>query len=230
MEYKNNLKYFKQNYKPIIFGIVLLAIGVIVKIVFSDEHSWEIRQMYTLFMLAGAICIVLYFIIRPKDSDLETQIRNFTLADEDTAKERAEAEDKRGKVVETFSFADYVREDENLTIFRGTDGTVRTNRYSSSVIVLTTHRIYIYRKMFSITEENVSEEFFPIEYTDVNSCSIVNDSKEYTFGKKSAIQEITHFQIDTTSKNVSLILHSDSFADDFCDRLNRKIAAIKNQA
>lgn len=229
MEYKNNLKYFKQNYKPIIFGIVLIMIGVIMKIVFRDERSWEIRQMYTLFMLAGAICIVLYFIIRPKDSDLETQIRNFTLADEDTAKERAETEDKRGKVVETFSFADYVRDDENLTIFRGTDGTVRTNRYSSSVIVLTTHRIYVYRKMFSITEENVSEEFFPIEYTDVTTCNIVSDKKEYTFGKKFAVQELAFFKICTDEQTVSLVLHPDSFADDFCNRLNRKITTIKNQ-
>ncbi len=230
MEYKNNLKYFKQNYKPIIIGIVLMVIGAIMKIAFSAERSWEIRQIYTLFLLAGAICIVLYFIIRPKDADLETQIRNFTLSDEDTAKEKAETDDKRGKVIETFSFADYVREDEDLTIFRGTDGTVRTNRYSSSVIVLTTHRMYVYRKIFSITEENVSEEFFPIEYNDVNSCNIVNVTKEYTFGKKSAIQEITHFNIDASSKSVSLILHSDSFADDFCNRLNRKVDTIKNQA
>ena len=60
MEYKNNLKYFKQNNKPLIFGGILIVLGVIMKIVFRNEHSWEIRQMYTLLLLAGAICVVLF--------------------------------------------------------------------------------------------------------------------------------------------------------------------------
>ena len=51
MEYKNNLKYFKQNNKPLIFGGILIVLGVIMKIVFRNEHSWEIRQMYTFFSL-----------------------------------------------------------------------------------------------------------------------------------------------------------------------------------
>ena len=79
MEYKNNLKYFKQNNKPLIFGGILIVLGVIMKIVFRNEHSWEIRQMYTLLLLAGAICGVLYFVIRPKDSELEEQIAEISV-------------------------------------------------------------------------------------------------------------------------------------------------------
>ena len=99
MEYKNNLKYFKQNNKPLIFGGILIVLGVIMKIVFRNEHSWEIRQMYTLLLLAGAICVVLYFVIRPKDSELEEQIRRFTAEDEEKAKAKVMEADKRCHII-----------------------------------------------------------------------------------------------------------------------------------
>ncbi len=228
MEYKNNQKYFKQNIKPLIAGGILLVLGLIVKLIFNDEYSWEIRQMYMLLIIAGAICIIMYFIVRPKDSELETQINKFIDGDEEQAKEKALNDDKRCKIIESIRIADYIPEHDNMQIFKGRDGTVRTNWFSSSVIVLTTNRFYVYRRMFSITEENISEEFIPFEYADVDECTIDTVRKEYTFGKKTALREVTTFNIPSKGKVMSFITHSDSFVDEFCERLNRRIKSAKN--
>lgn len=227
MEYKSNLKYFKQNIKPLIAGIVFLVIGVVVKLIFNNEHSWEIRQIYIAFLLIGAICVVMFLVMRPKDADLDGQIATFISGDEDVAKEKAAAADKRGKVVESFVLADYARDRDDCMVYRGADGTVRTNWYSSSVIVLTTHHVCIYRRQFSITEECVNEEFFTIDYADIVKCCIDSNKKEYVFGKRIAIQEISHFNIEMSDKIFSLTTHSDSFVDEFCERLNRKVDALK---
>lgn len=227
MEYKNNLKYFKQNNKPLIIGGILIVLGVIMKIVFRNEHSWEIRQMYTLLLLAGAICVVLYFVIRPKDSELEEQIRRFTAEDEEKAKAKVVEADKRCHIIETLTVGDYIREHDGLMIFRGTDGTVRTNWYSYAVMVLTTNRLYVYRKLFSVISEDVTEEFFSYDYAAVQSCNISNETKEYTFGKKTAVQVLSWINITSDGRTLSIAAHPDSFADDFCTRLNRRLDSSK---
>lgn len=228
MEYKNNQKYFKQNIKPIIAGIILLAVGIIVKFIFDDEYSWEIRQMYMLLIVGGALCIILYFVIRPKDSELELQINKFVEGDEELAKEKVQNADKRCKIIESMRIADYIPEHDDILLYRGTDGTVRTNWFSSSVMVLTNKRFYVYRKIFCITEENVTEEFIPFEYTDVDECTIDTVRKEYAFGKKTALREISTFNVCTKGNTVSFITHYDSFVDEFCERLNRRIRSAKD--
>lgn len=227
MEYKSNLKYFKQNTKPMVFGGILIVLGVIMKIAFRNERSWEMRQIYTLLLLAGAICIVLYFVIRPKDSELEEQIRRFTADDEETAKAKVMAADKRCRIIETLTVGDYIREHDGLIIFRGTDGTVRTNRYSSAVMLLTTERLYVYRRLFSIVAEDVTEEFLSFDYAAVKSCNITNETKEYTFGKRTAVQELSWINITSGDSTLSIAAHPDSFVDDFCVRLNRRIDSAK---
>lgn len=227
MEYKNNLKYFKQNSKPLIIGAILIVLGVIMKIAFRNEHSWEIRQMYTLLLLAGAICAVLYFVIRPKDSELEEQIRRFTAEDEEKAKAKVMEADKRCRIIETITVGDYIREHDGLMIFRGTDGTVRTNWYSYAVLVLTTNRLYVYRKLFSVISEDVTEEFSAYDYEAIQSCNITNETKEYTFGKRTAVQELSWINIKSDDKTLMIAAHPDSFVDDFCTRLNRKLDSVK---
>lgn len=69
--------------------------------------------------------------------------------------------------------------------------------------------------------------FATYDYAAVQSCNISNETKEYTFGKRTAVQELSWINITSDGRTLSIAAHPDSFADDFCTRLNRRLDSSK---
>lgn len=228
MEYKNNEKYFKQNATLLIVGIAMIVVGWLLKLLLQNDGGWEIYQITNLLLVGGVVLSVMFFFVRPKDDELDEQIKRFISDDEEAAKAKVIEDDKRCHIIETIQLADYIPDHENSKYFKGRDGTVRTSWYSSSVIVLTEKRFYVYRRQFCITDECVTDEFKRFEYVNVENCDIQSRQADYSFGKKTASREVCTFNINSPGEVFSIIAHPDSFSDAFAERLNRRIETIKN--
>ena len=228
MELKSNRKYFTQGIWPIIAGCALIFVGALVWIIFRDERSWEIRQMYMILFAAGAVFIVLYFVIRPKDADLDEQIRKYTSGDRNTAEEKVMTADKRCQIIESFQSGcfDYQSADASLAR-KGTDGTVRCSAYASCVIVLANTRLYVYGKTFSLLEDKHTDAFDTIEYADITDTSISEDYIDVAAAKRTVTVKIYTLNIDA-GRRYSYAIHEDSFADEFCERIKRKADDVRN--
>ncbi|MFA6948473.1 MAG: hypothetical protein WCQ72_05785 [Eubacteriales bacterium] len=224
MDFRGNNKYFRF-YNPIamIIGVVFIAIGVALTIMMDFDPYFGIGPA-----IVGIVLIVFDLGRRTKDSDINSQVDREIKDQTFHAQETLGIDDKKIRLHETFEYREYSFDDpETLLVKRGGDGKYRTSVFCASEVFLTTVKMFIHSKTFSLIEDKKSESTIEIPYEQLDEVSIENlqFTKSVNNGKETYNVEYSHMHIKRTDgSEVVINVSHDAAVDNSVMQINHYIA------
>ncbi|GEM_PF-1478866 len=250
IDYERIKKYFAQNLPtwPIVAGAAAVGIGLLMVIILSNTRGIS-RGITTsiglVLTLAGAICLIVYFQMKLKDSEIDSLLpraqedfmnefkKHFTetnaakLRFEHTyGAQRREIDDK----FEPVSFDTFCFDRPDILHKVGSDSKVRSSIYAMSAFALRLHGIDIGEREISLisAEKPMEDKFFYVDYTALASAELIKTEKQGYSGKT----KYRHLRLTDNDGNVvaEFPVLVDATADEYVETINLRIRRHKETA
>ena len=161
MEYKKNLKYFRQ--PKLKFDIFLIIVGVAL----FFPHNGAVFGV--IFLVIGILLIVRQYRNRSSDGDMDAQLNGAVANVVEVAKQKLNLDDDQIQLVDPLLFCGYRL--ENALTKKGKDGRMRSSVGTATVFFFEEGGIHTYDTNFSMVKPEEAQETHFISFKQVTSVS-----------------------------------------------------------
>ena len=167
MDYQKNLKYFKSTDTHYYIGLPLMVLGGILFVmarIFWTYLFWYQDIIGILLLIIGAIIAFVPRSLRSSEKDIDEAV---ILMTRDYEKEMAESlgiTSYLSKEAAPLLVGAYTYEKDALCRRGKTDRKLRSNHYRAAALLFTRNGLCIAEKIFSLTEEQLSENQVEFHY------------------------------------------------------------------
>lgn len=216
-------RFFTQNKIPtlIICGLILLAVGIAIMLIFRVYSKVTFYFGFPAIII-GAVMSMVSYSYRVKGTELDDHLNSVseqTFRDFDSLFKLGRTESE----VVRYPVSGWLFSGEDITARRVGDGKARSQYFYNGVVSLTSGRLNILSRSYSLYEENaLTEDKYSVAYTNLKAAEFEVESFVYPYTGTVTQQYLKVYLIDGTDFKVPVL--ENAIIDTMLDKIKGRAA------
>ena len=221
MDFKRNINYFKKNDTLGMFGLGLLIVGSFLLWIARAVHAGVFFFISPPAIVIGFVFFIVGSSGRASENDLDACIRNATDGLETDLSDDIHYSRKIQHKIAPAYIEGY-EYDDGVMIKKAKNASLRTSKYSKSLVYVLTDRLYINKKTISLIADEVEKSTTEILFDGIKKIGLEGAEKDMIFGKKTFKTKPFYFAVEYGDGEKFVCPAPDNMdSADFVEALNR---------
>ncbi len=216
---KRNLHYFTKTDTALFVGIGLLVAGVLL---FFLGYGYVSYVLASVFAPVGIVLLLVGASRRVTDADIDACVGKLTDGMAVDIVENPKFGKRMLKQISPLFIQAYVL-DEDLHLKRTASGSIRSEKYTASIVYALDQGLYIVTRTVSLLVDEAVEQVVEIPYEQIKGISVEHGELELPIGKKTQRVSVSHLHVQGETE-LMLPMQSTADVDDFISRVHRYVA------
>lgn len=222
---QKKVNYFKQNGTTTVVGIAFLILGGIL-LVWGRSYIGYIIMCVSI--LGGLGCLLFGTLTRASEKDMDAELEH-RLRELDVNPGRDLKMGSRllagvsPEVVEGYEYK------QGVMLRRDKNSKIRSSQYTRAVFYPQEQKLVVRYRMVSLISPQSAEKTLEIPYAAIDSIGLVQEERRLTFGKQNFTVTVETLDLKWGTHRLSVPTRSNLRTEEFVQRLQKQIAAVKSE-
>lgn len=226
MNFKHNINYFKSGEITKIIGIILMALAVPL---YFFGWGYISYILMSISLPVGALLFILGTGRRSSDGDIDEYIKRTASGLEIDLIEDKDFAKKLDKSFSPMIFEGY-EYDDGLMFTKSKVGSVRSSKYTKSVVYVLHGTLYILKRSFSLVADEIENTNYEFNFTEVDRVELTEIEKNLVYEKKNFRVRFTRLNIVCGDNMIlSLPAPNDVSAEKIVEKLNLTLKKAREE-